>query len=300
LPSSYNSSSCVEDNIIVEHDLHRSKRELSPASKLRDEDLAFKKPKQQGTPWTRWNSDGIDEAEFFVQGIAKHWLQTKSVDDLNYLRSRLSEALEDFKNLFPKDLPMEKGIILRDSEKHLNYRTLQIDIGIPDAGERRHSVHFYYGKILGAINNILRKRANFRKQPQDQRRITAYCEHLGYSEPSVVAFLGAERNLKRINERSPCVTQQFEEVYSLACQRNAVQPHWLHRSNFKNIQDNLRDRVPMPLSDRDALYNDSFRQFTSFFYNLHLHEIMSFYERARAFASQRQGNRNGGAPQAKN
>jgi hypothetical protein len=123
---------------------------------------------------------------------------------------------------------------------------------------------------------------------------------LGNSDPTVVAFLAAERNMRKINERSPCVAQQFEQNYTLACQRNAAQPLWLHRSNFRNIQDNLRDRVPMPLSDRDPLYNDCFKQFSSFFYNLHLHEIMSFYERARAFAVQRPGNRNGGAPQARN
>jgi hypothetical protein len=300
LPSSNNSSSCVEDSTFVGHDLHRIKRELSPASKLRDEDLAFKKPKKQGTIWTRWNSAGIDDAELFIQTFGKKFLQTRSVDELNYFRSRLFEAQEDFKNLFPKDLPMEQGILQRDSEQHLNYSNLQIDLEIPRSHARRYSLHFYYGKLLGAINNILRKRASFRKHPQDQKRIAAFCAHLGNGDPLVVSFLGAERNLKRINERSPCVTEQFDDLYKLACQRNAVQPHWLHRSTFRNIQDNLRDRVPMPLSDRDALYNDSFRQFNSFFYNLHLHEIMSFYERARAFALQRSGNRNGGAPQARN
>ena len=300
LPSSSNSSSCVEDNMYVAHDLHRIKRELSPASKLRDDDLAFKKPKQQSTPWTRWNSEGIDAAEDFVQGQGRQFLQTKSVDELTYLRTRLAEAQDDFKNLFPKDLPMEQGISQRDSEQHLSYSTLQFDLGIPPSHARRHSLHFYYGKLLGAINNILRKRASFRRHPQDQKKITALCAHLGSSDPTVVAFLAAERNMRKINERSPCVAQQFEQNYTLACQRNAAQPLWLHRSNFRNIQDNLRDRVPMPLSDRDPLYNDCFKQFSSFFYNLHLHEIMSFYERARAFAVQRPGNRNGGAPQARN
>ena len=198
---------------------------------------------------------------------------------------------------------MEQSILRRDSEQHPNYASLQEDLGMPHSHARRYSIHFYYGKLLGAINNILRKRASFRRHPQDQKKIAAFCAHLGSGDPSVVSFLGAERNMKRLNERSPCVTQQFEQNYTIACQRNAVHPLstlWLHRSTFRNIQDNLRDRVPMPLSDRDPLYNDCFKQFNCFFYNLHLHEIMSFYERARAFAVQRQGNRNGGAPQARN
>jgi hypothetical protein len=57
----------------------------------------------------------------------------------------------------------------------------------------------------------------------------------------------------------------------------------------------------MPMSDRDALYNDCHRQWNNFFYNLDLHETMNFYERARAYATQQYGNRmNGGAPPAKN
>jgi hypothetical protein len=57
----------------------------------------------------------------------------------------------------------------------------------------------------------------------------------------------------------------------------------------------------MPLSDRDGLYNDCFRQFNDFVYNLHSHEEMSFYERARIFANSRLASKsNGGGPQAKN
>jgi hypothetical protein len=85
---------------------------LSPASKntRRVEDFAFKKPKPHQSPWSAWNSDGMDEAEFFVQNKGRHLIQTKSTDELNYFRKRLVEALEDFKNLFHKDLPPERII----------------------------------------------------------------------------------------------------------------------------------------------------------------------------------------------
>ncbi len=117
----------------------------------------------------------------------------------------------------------------------------------------------------------------------------------------VSVFLTAEKNLWKINERSPCVIVRFQEAYSKLCRPNAEQPFWLHRTNFNNIRDNVQDRIPMPLSDRDALYNDCFRQFISFFYNLHLHETISFYDRARTFANPQLANKsNGGGPQAKN
>jgi hypothetical protein len=112
LPSTCTSSSCV-DSPMVGLEVHRSKRDLSPASKHRDEDFVFKKPKSFQTPWAKWNSEGIDEADEFIHGKGKHLIQTKSADDLNYFRNRLTEALEDFKNLFPKDLLPDEGMSIK-------------------------------------------------------------------------------------------------------------------------------------------------------------------------------------------
>ena len=300
LPSSSNSSSCAESPM-VGHEIHRIKRELSPASKLRDEDFVPKKPKQHQTPWTKWNSEGMDAAEFFIHGMGKHLIQTKPVDELNYFKKRLAEAQDDFKNLFPKDLPPDEAMARRNAETHTSFHNLQMDLGIPGPNDRVYSVHFYYGKVLGCINNVLRKRANFHKRPTDNRQINALIKHLGKDDPEVKAFLTAEKHLRKLNEKSPCVTLEFQTAYSKLSLPNAEQPYWLHRSNFRNVLDNVRDRIPMPMSERDALYNDCFRQFNNFFYNLHLHEEISFYERARTFANSQLANKsNGGGPQAKN
>jgi hypothetical protein len=156
--------------------------------------------------------------------MGRHLIQTKGVDKLNYLRNRLSEAQGHFKNLFPKDLSPEESMTVRNAERHTNYLNLQLDLGIPGPNDRKYSIHFCYGEILGAINNTLKKRANFRKQPSDQRKIATFCEHLGNNDESVVAFLRAERNLRRMNERSPCVTEKFQQAYALACQPNVVTP----------------------------------------------------------------------------
>jgi hypothetical protein len=86
-----------------------------------------------------------------------------------------------------------------------------------------------------------------------------------------------EKNLRLMDERAPCVIKEFETAYTNLRQPNAVQPHWLHRSTFKNICDNVRDGFPMSLSNRDALYSDSLKQFNNFVYNIQLHEVISFY-----------------------
>ena len=299
LPSSSNSSSCAESPM-VGLEIHRIKRELSPASKERAEDFVLKKPKQHQTPWSRWNSEGINEAEYWFHGMGQHLIQTKPVDELNYLRRRLTEAQDDFKNLFPKDLPPHEAMSIRNAETHGKYRNLQLDLGIPGTSDRVYSIHFYYGKIVGGINNVLRKRAGFRKHPSDDRKINALIEHLGKNDPDTKAFLIAEKHLRKLNERSPCVTLEFHAAYSKLSLPNAEKPFWLHRAAFKNIRDNVRDRIPMPMSDQDSLYKDCFKQFNNFFYNLHLHEEIAFYERARTFANSQLANKfNGGVPQAK-
>jgi hypothetical protein len=149
----------------------------------------FKKPKSFQTPWAKWNSDGIDEADEYVKVKGKHFIQTKSVDDLNYFRSRLTEALEDFKNRCPKDLPPDECMSRKDRETHDSYHNLRLDLGIPGSDERTCSVHFYYGKVLGCINNTLQRRARFRKHPSDNWKIDAFIKHLGENETTVVEFL---------------------------------------------------------------------------------------------------------------
>ncbi len=112
-------------------DLHRIKRELSLASKLRVEDFVPKKPKQHQTPWTRWNSEGMNAAEDFIHRDDKRLIQTKPTDSLKYFRVRLQEALDDFKNLYSKDLPHDEGMTRRNAETHAKYHCLQLDFGIP-------------------------------------------------------------------------------------------------------------------------------------------------------------------------
>ena len=185
----------------------------------------------------------------------------------------------------------------KDNETHDHYLNLRLDLGMPGPNERTCSVHFYYGAYLMCINNTLKNRAKFRKHPSDNWKINALIKHLGDEESTVIEFLDAERNLRRMEEKSPCVIRKFDESYSSLCQPNAVQPPWIHRSTFKHIQDNIRERIPMPLSNRNALYNDSLKQFNDFFYNLHLHATINFYTRARNFAQP--SNHHGGGPQAR-
>jgi hypothetical protein len=243
----------------------------------------------------------MSAADAFILGNGKRSIQTKSTEMLKYYKESLLEALDDFKNLFPKDLQQDEGMSIRNAETHAKYHDLQLDLGIPGTNSRTYSVHFYYGKALGCINNTLRKRAVFRKFPPDNKKINALIKHLGKDDPDVEAFLISERHLRKIIDKSPCVTLGFHTAYTQLSFPNAEQPPWLHRSNFKTIRNNVRDRIPMPLSDRDTLYNDCLRQFNDFFYYLHLHDEMSFYERARTFANSQLAHKsNGGGPRAKN
>jgi hypothetical protein len=125
--------------------------------------FVFKKPKSFQTPWAKWNSEGIDEVDEFIHEKGKYLTQTKSVDDLNYFRSRLTEAWEDFKNLFPKDLLPDEGMSRRNNENHDSYHNLQLDLGIPGPDERTSSVHFLIimAKSWGALTTHSKSVQNF-------------------------------------------------------------------------------------------------------------------------------------------
>ncbi len=60
----------------------------------------------------------MNAAEDFIFRDAKRLIQTKPTEDLKYYRARLQEALDDFKNLYPKDLPHDEGMTKRNAETH--------------------------------------------------------------------------------------------------------------------------------------------------------------------------------------
>ena len=130
----------------------------------------------------------MDAAEFFIHGMGKHLIQTKPVDELNYFKKRLAEAQDDFKNLFPKDLPPDEAMARRNAETHTSFHNLQMDLGIPGPNDRVYSVHFYYGKVLGCINNVLRKRANFHKR--------MFCELSKISWPRMLVVFKVKSTLR--------------------------------------------------------------------------------------------------------
>ena len=144
----------------------------------------------------------------------------------------LRKHCDDFKNLFPKELPPDECVQRKDSETHESYHNLRLDLGIPPEDGRTCSVHFYYGKVLGCINNTLSKRASFRKHHSDNWKINNFINHLGNDNETVIQFLKNEKHLRMMDERAPCVIKEFEAAYSNLCQPNAEQPHWLHRSTF--------------------------------------------------------------------
>ena len=94
----------------------------------------------------------MDVAEDFIHREGKRLIQTKPIDDLKYFRARLQEALDDFKNLYSKDLPPDEAMARRNAETHTSFRNLQMDLGIPGPNDRAYSVHFYYGKVLPGVH----------------------------------------------------------------------------------------------------------------------------------------------------
>ncbi len=109
-----------------------------------------KRSKQHQTPWTRWNSEGMNAAEDFIHKEGKRLIQTKPTDDLKYFRARLQEALDDFKNLYSKDLPHDEGMTRRNAETHAKTTVYRWTLGFLDQVIERIPFTFTMEKSWGA------------------------------------------------------------------------------------------------------------------------------------------------------
>jgi hypothetical protein len=109
-----------------------------------------------------WNEDGTRVASAFCMDKVDYF-KTKGGDVLNELKLRFEQALDHHKSQFsietnnPTDSVREKNVY-----DHSEFHDLQRKFSIPNHAQGRTvSVHFYYGKLLGVLNNVVGIRCSF-------------------------------------------------------------------------------------------------------------------------------------------
>ncbi len=201
----------------------RNKRDLSPP-KVKTEEFEWKKPKPRtgvNEAWKQWGHIGNVESSEYVSGPIKLFLITRTKDELARVHVQVQRASDDFKERYPKLDPdrqhPEDAIMARNADLHLPFARLQSELLIPTIAQgRKSALSFYYGKILGSINDIFRVREQFQIVPYDTENIRAYIDFLGANHQEVRDFNHSEESIRDIQTNSDRLQQNFYEQYTRA------------------------------------------------------------------------------------
>jgi hypothetical protein len=124
----------------------------------------------------------------------------------------------------------------RNADLHLPFARLQSEFLIPTIAQgRKSALSFYYGKISGSINDILRMREQFQIVPYDTAKIRAIIDFLGADLQEVRNFNHAEESIRDIQTNSDRLRHVFYEQYTKA--HEFPKPEWLCTIMHENIQN---------------------------------------------------------------
>ncbi len=208
----------------------------------------------------------------------------KTKPDLNALLAKASLAAEDFKSL---DNDPEEGIRYRNAGPHSAFLSLQTELKIPSIAEgRAFSLQFYYGRVTGAIHDVLVRRETFTKCPDDADKIHTYIAHRGANHPDVVAFKLADDQQKDIEKNASAMCQAFDRNYREVTPKGSIKPPWMTESTYRVLQHQpLVARSRLDVEERDRLHTIVKGDFCRYYHNVHQHTIINFYTAARNYDS---------------
>jgi hypothetical protein len=176
--------------------------------------------------------------DFLNNGPIRHFLITKTKEELENLIPRIMKAQDDFRDMFSPffDSDSSLGIRVRNEERHLKFASLQLELMIPTRTQgRRFALSFYYGKIVGDIKDILKSREQFIIAPNDHRKIRDYIQFLG-DHPDVRHFRIAEENSKHITKDTPHFRESFRAQFHSLLEPDCALPSWINQSLFMRIR----------------------------------------------------------------
>ena len=215
------------------------KRDRSPNDMLRgSRDDDFKKPRSHRELIDNWNKEGTHAVHGFCESRRSH-MKTRSDIVLEEWRTRLEQALADFRVHFSMDGVLADTmltIIEKNHFSHISFLDLQREFQIPTVEEGRTvSVHFYYGQLVGVINNVLTSRRTFAINLRDADKIDAFIRHKRSLDPQcpyVARFFEAQRNTKDIETDARNMHDFFLRRIQAMQVRNTPSDDWIMSGSF--------------------------------------------------------------------
>ena len=283
------------------------KRDRSPNDMIRgSRNDDFKKPRSQRELIDIWNKEGTQAVHGFCESRRAH-MKTQSEIVLENWRTRLEQALTDFKAHFSTDgrlVDTMATIQEKNHFSHISFLDLQREFEIPTVEEGRTiSVHFYYGQLVGVINNVLTSRRTFATTLRDADKIDAFIKYKRSLDPLcpyVARFFEAQRNLKDIETDARHMHDFFLGRVQAMQVLHAPSDDWISHASYLELQSlsgpTTRDRR-LALGE---IIGKTKRQFTLYYELKARHTVIDFYSDARTHhrnAPKEQPFKHGGRPQ---
>jgi hypothetical protein len=189
--------------------------------------------------------------------------------------------------LFPLDNDPEDGIRYRNREPHSAFQNLHDELQIPSIAQgRAYALNFYYGKIIGTIHDVLVRRENFRKLPDDGDKLNTYIHHRGANHPDVIAFKLADDRQRGIERNAIEMTRDFNRCFDAVVPKGSPKPYWMTEGTYRVLQRQPEISLSrFDVEERDNLHGVAKGDFCRYYHNIYQHTIIEFYMAARAHDS---------------
>jgi hypothetical protein len=265
------------------------KRDRSPNAQLRaSRDDDFKKPRSHRELIDDWNREGTRAVHGFCESKRSH-MKTQSDMVLEEWRTKLEQAIADYRVHFNMDEQASDTMMAlqeKNNFSHSSFVDLQREFQIPTVEEGRVvSVHFYYGQLVGVINNVLTSRRTFAINLRDADKIAAFIKHKRSLDPQcpyVARYLEAQNNIRDIERDARPMHDYFMRRIQIMQVQDAPPDEWISFDSHMELQ--ALKRIPSPKDRRIALgviIGQTKAQFTLFYELKARHIVIDFYSDAR-------------------
>ena len=283
------------------------KRDRSPNVMIRgSRNDDFKKPRSQRELIDIWNKEGTHAVHGFCESRRAH-MKTQSEIVLEDWRTRLEQALTDFKAHFSMDGRLADTMATIQEKNHFShiaFLNLQREFEIPTVEEGRTvSVHFYYGQLVGVINNVLTSRRTFAITLRDADKLDAFIKYKRSLDPQcpyVAHFFEAQRNLKDIETDARQMHDFFLGRVQAMQILNAPPDDWISHASYLELQSLIGPTTRDRRLALGEIIGKTKRQFTLYYELKARHTVIDFYSDARTHhrnAPKEQPFKHGGRPQ---
>ncbi len=219
-------------------------------------------------------------------------------------RTQLEQALEDFRAQFDVDghlVDTLQTIQVKNNFSHVSFVNLQREFAIPTVEEGRAvSLHFYYGQLVGIINNVLTSRRTFVIHLRDADKLEAFIKYkrtLNPQYPYVACYLNAQDTMRDIERDARRMHDNFMQRIQAMQVQNIPPDAWINYDDHVELQALGRKPSRVALGQVIGRTKDQY-------YNYHecrsRHIIIDFYSDARTHhrnSLKEQPFKHGGRPQ---